>query len=135
MDLHSDRTRPGRDIGPGAKMSSRLVLLALALSTMGGMPALSAQETPRTRLVLLGTGTPNPDPERVTEARQSIAWLVGAVAALPLAQREVLLLTTVVGLQQREVSDSLNLPLNRRPPLVIPRFATAPSRLRPPSSG
>ena len=55
---------------------------------------------------------PNPDPERVTEARQTVAWLVGAMAALPQAQREVLVLTTVVGLAQRDVSESLNLPLN-----------------------
>ena len=55
---------------------------------------------------------PNPDPERVTEARQTIAWLAGALAALPLAQREVLLLITVVGLRQREVYESLKLPLN-----------------------
>ena len=48
----------------------------------------------------------------MTEARQTIVWLAGALAALPLAQREVQLLTTVVGLRQREVSESLKLPLN-----------------------
>jgi ribonuclease BN (tRNA processing enzyme) len=45
-------------------MSSRFVLLAVAWLTVVGAPTLSAQGVPRTRLVLLGTGTPNADPER-----------------------------------------------------------------------
>jgi len=43
-------------------MRSPLVLLALAL--LGAAPHPAKQAKPRTRLVLLGTGTPNADPDR-----------------------------------------------------------------------
>ncbi len=55
---------------------------------------------------------PNPGPERIAEARETIAWLEEALLALPPAQREVLLLITIVGLRQQDVAYSLNLPLN-----------------------
>ena len=55
---------------------------------------------------------PNPGPEHIAEARETIAWLEEALLALPPAQREVLLLVTVVGLRQQDVAISLNLPLN-----------------------
>ena len=55
---------------------------------------------------------PNPGPEHIAEARETIAWLEEALLALPLAQREVLLLITIVGLRQQDVANSLNLPLN-----------------------
>ncbi len=55
---------------------------------------------------------PNPGPEHIAEARETVAWLEQALLALPLAQREVLLLITIVGLRQPDVANSLNLPLN-----------------------
>ncbi len=55
---------------------------------------------------------PNPGPEHIAEVRETVAWLEGALFALPLAQREVLLLITIVGLRQQDVANSLNLPLN-----------------------
>ncbi len=55
---------------------------------------------------------PNPGPEQIAEARETIAWLEEALLALPLAQREVLLLVTIVGLRQQDAAISLNLPLN-----------------------
>ncbi len=55
---------------------------------------------------------PNPGPERTAEARETIAWLEDALLALPPAQREVLLLVTIVGLRQRDAANALNLPLN-----------------------
>jgi len=55
---------------------------------------------------------PNPGPEHIAEARETIAWLEQALLALPLAQREVLLLVTIVGLRQQDAANSLNLPLN-----------------------
>ncbi len=55
---------------------------------------------------------PNPGPEHMAELRETIAWLEDALLALPLAQREVLLLITIVGLRQQDVANSLNLPLN-----------------------
>ncbi len=55
---------------------------------------------------------PNPGPEHIAEARETVAWLEEALLALPLAQREVLLLVTIVGLRQQDVANSLNLPLN-----------------------
>jgi RNA polymerase sigma-70 factor (ECF subfamily) len=55
---------------------------------------------------------PDPGPERIAAARETVAWLAEAVRALPLPQRQVLLLTTAVGLGQQEVAQSLDLPLN-----------------------
>ncbi len=55
---------------------------------------------------------PNPGPENIAATRETVAWLEQALLALPLAQREVLLLVTVTGLRQQEVAKSLNLPLN-----------------------
>lgn len=50
---------------------------------------------------------PNPGPEQFAEARETLAWLEEALLALPLAQREVLLLITVVGLRQQDAANSL----------------------------
>ena len=55
---------------------------------------------------------PNPGPEQITTVRETISWLEGALCHLPPVQREVLLLTTVVGLRQQDVAQSLSLPLN-----------------------
>ncbi len=55
---------------------------------------------------------PNPDPERIASARQTLAWLDGALADLPPAQREVLLLIAIVGLRQQDVAQALGMPLN-----------------------
>ncbi len=55
---------------------------------------------------------PNPGPEHIAEARETIAWLEEALLALPAVQREVLLLVTIVGLRQQDAANSLNLPLN-----------------------
>jgi RNA polymerase sigma factor (sigma-70 family) len=55
---------------------------------------------------------PNPGPERIASARQTLAWLDGALAALPPAQREVLLLIAIVGLRQQDVARALGMPLN-----------------------
>ena len=55
---------------------------------------------------------PSPDPERIAGARQAVAQLEAAMAELPLAQREVLLLTAIAGLKLHEVAEALGLPLN-----------------------
>ena len=55
---------------------------------------------------------PNPGPEHIAEARETVAWLEEALLALPPVQREVLLLVTIVGLRQQDAANSLNLPLN-----------------------
>ncbi len=55
---------------------------------------------------------PNPGPEHIAEARETVAWLEEALHALPPTQREVLLLVAVAGLRQQDVAHSLNLPLN-----------------------
>ena len=55
---------------------------------------------------------PNPGPEHIAEARETVAWLEEALCALPPIQREVLLLVAVAGLHQQDVAHSLNLPLN-----------------------
>lgn len=55
---------------------------------------------------------PRPGPERSAAARQTLAWLEAAIADLPQAQREVLLLTALAGLPQSEVAEALGLPIN-----------------------
>ncbi len=55
---------------------------------------------------------PAPDPERVAQGRQTVARLEAAMAALPLAQREVLVLIAFGDLRQQEVAEALDLPLN-----------------------
>ncbi len=55
---------------------------------------------------------PNPGPEHIAEARETVAWLEEALHARPPIQREVLLLVAVAGLRQQDVAHSLNLPLN-----------------------
>ena len=55
---------------------------------------------------------PNPGPECIASARQTLAWLDGALTALPPAQREVLLMVAIVGLRQHDVAQALDLPLN-----------------------
>ena len=58
------------------------------------------------------TADPAADPERIAAARETVAWLEEALHALPLSQREVLLLVTVVGLSQRDAATALQMPLN-----------------------
>jgi RNA polymerase sigma-70 factor (ECF subfamily) len=55
---------------------------------------------------------PNPGPEHITTVRETLGWLEQALLALPPMQREVLLLTSVVGLRQQDVAQFLNIPLN-----------------------
>jgi RNA polymerase sigma-70 factor (ECF subfamily) len=55
---------------------------------------------------------PTPGPEHITTVRETLGWLEQALLALPPTQREVLLLTSVVGLRQQDVAQFLNLPLN-----------------------
>ncbi len=58
------------------------------------------------------TADPRPGPEHVAEARETVAWLERAIAALPTAQREVLLLTAIAGFRQRQVAETLDMPVN-----------------------
>ncbi len=55
---------------------------------------------------------PAADSERQAMARQTAAWLEGDIQKLPLAQREVLILTCIENLPQKEVAEALNLPIN-----------------------
>jgi RNA polymerase sigma-70 factor, ECF subfamily len=53
-----------------------------------------------------------PDGERVLESAQTATWLQREIEMLPLAQREVLILSCVENLPQNEVADVLGLPVN-----------------------
>lgn len=55
---------------------------------------------------------PRPGPERIAEDRESITWLEKALDALSPVHRQVLLLSTLTGMTQHCVAESLNLPLN-----------------------
>jgi len=55
---------------------------------------------------------PHPDAERRAIAEQTANWLEGAMRTLPLAQREVLILTCVESLSQKNVAQILGFPLN-----------------------
>jgi RNA polymerase sigma-70 factor (ECF subfamily) len=54
----------------------------------------------------------NPDGERSAMARQTAAWLEQEVRKLPLPQQEVLILTCIENLPQKEVAGILGLPVN-----------------------
>jgi RNA polymerase sigma-70 factor (ECF subfamily) len=56
--------------------------------------------------------SPEADGERQAMARQTAAWLEREIRELPLAQREVLILTCVESLPQKEVAEILSLPVN-----------------------
>ncbi len=50
--------------------------------------------------------------ERQAMARQTAAWLEQEIQKLPLAQQEVLILTCIESLPQKEVAEALDLPIN-----------------------
>ena len=52
------------------------------------------------------------DPQAVAETQETVAWLEGALPALPLEQREVLLLGSVGGLRAKDIAAVLGIPLN-----------------------
>ena len=51
------------------------------------------------------------DGERLAMARQTAAWLEQEIQKLPLAQQEVLILTRIESLPQKDVAEALNLPI------------------------
>lgn len=51
-------------------------------------------------------------PRALAEIRETVAWLERALPALPLAQREVLLLGSVAGLRLQDIATVLDIPLN-----------------------
>lgn len=55
---------------------------------------------------------PHPGPERSVDSQRTVSWLEGAIAALPLRQREALMLTAVAGLTQQEAAEALSTPIN-----------------------
>ncbi len=55
---------------------------------------------------------PGPDGERAAQARETVAWLEREIHALPLAQREVLVLASIEGRPLAEVAQALAIPLN-----------------------
>jgi RNA polymerase sigma-70 factor (ECF subfamily) len=55
---------------------------------------------------------PAPGPERALRARETAAFLERVLPRLPLAQREVLLLTCIEGMEQGEVAAALGIPVN-----------------------
>jgi len=55
---------------------------------------------------------PSPDGEALASAQETAAWLERAIQALPLPQREVLILTAVEGLPLNDVASILEIPLN-----------------------
>jgi RNA polymerase sigma-70 factor (ECF subfamily) len=55
---------------------------------------------------------PAPDGEARVQARQTRRWLEAQIGRLPLVQREVLILTCVERLPQKQVSEILDIPVN-----------------------
>ncbi len=54
----------------------------------------------------------SPGTERIAVANETVSWLEQAITRLPLAQREVLVLTTIQDLQLKDVACILKIPLN-----------------------
>lgn len=50
--------------------------------------------------------------ERQAAAREIMSWVEQAIPSLPFTQREVLVLTTIDGLQQKDVAEILRIPLS-----------------------
>ncbi|HUQ19129.1 MAG TPA: MBL fold metallo-hydrolase, partial [Gemmatimonadaceae bacterium] len=61
------------------RLVSRTSLVLYAFGFFAAMPVVTASQTPRTQIVMLGTGTPIPDPER---AGQAVVIVVDSVAYL-----------------------------------------------------
>ena len=55
---------------------------------------------------------PQPGPEQIARAREEVDRLEAALKTLPLAQREVLVMVTILERPQQEVAEALGLPLN-----------------------
>lgn len=55
---------------------------------------------------------PAPDSESTVSAKQSAAWLTKAIEALPVTQRQVLVLVSTESLPLKDVAAALGLPLN-----------------------
>jgi len=55
---------------------------------------------------------PAPDSETRASAKETAAWLERAIAALPMPQREVLVLATIEGLPLKDIASVLAMPLN-----------------------
>jgi len=55
---------------------------------------------------------PDPSAEGAAETAQTLTWLSEAIATLPIAHREVLVLVAIEGLPQQEVAGILDMPLN-----------------------
>lgn len=53
-----------------------------------------------------------PDSQQLAEARETAVWVQGAIAALPFAQREVVLLCCIEQLPQEDVAATLGMPVN-----------------------
>ena len=74
--------------------------------------------TSRNRFAVIEDGQPHnhadpePSAEGAAETTQTLSWLSDAIAALPIAHREVLVLVAIEGLPQREVASILDMPLN-----------------------
>ena len=55
---------------------------------------------------------PDPSADGAAETAQTLTWLSKAIATLPIAHREVLVLVAIEGLPQQEVAGILDMPLN-----------------------
>ena len=55
---------------------------------------------------------PQPGIEKQIESNNTVTWLEHTIPTLPLAQREVLLLTAIEGLRLQDTATVLNMPLN-----------------------
>ena len=55
---------------------------------------------------------PAPDSEAEVSAKETAAWLERAIAALPMPQREVLVLATIENLPLKDIASALDMPLS-----------------------
>lgn len=59
-----------------------------------------------------GAEDQGPSGEELAEARETAGWIEAQMAALPLEQREVLLLTCVERMPMKDVAETLDMPIN-----------------------
>jgi RNA polymerase sigma factor (sigma-70 family) len=81
------------------------------------------------------TPSGNHGPRELAEIQETVAWLEGALPALPLAQREVLLLGSIAGLRLQDIATVLGIPLNTVKTLIRRARASLAGALAEHASG
>lgn len=88
-------------------------LFTIALNTARNFFRAHAKEIARASEIEPDTLTSQySDGEQLNEQQSQLTWLLQQISKLPQRQREVIVMSTIDGLKQREIANILQLPLN-----------------------